>query len=121
MVIQPWDKTVLAEIEKAIQKSELGLNPNNDGEVIRISIPMLTEERRKELVKMVKKYGEDSKVAMRNIRRDANEQIKKLEKDGTISEDEARRYQEQIQKITDETSTNIDKIVAEKEKDIMEV
>lgn len=121
LVIQPWDKTVLAEIEKAIQKSELGLNPNNDGEVIRISIPMLTEERRKELVKMVKKYGEDSKVAMRNIRRDANEQIKKLEKDGTISEDEARRYQEQIQKITDETSTNIDKIVAEKEKDIMEV
>lgn len=121
LVIQPWDKTVLAEIEKAIQKSELGLNPNNDGEVIRISIPMLTEERRKELVKMVKKYGEDSKVAMRNIRRDANEQIKKLEKDGTISEDEARRYQEQVQKITDETSTNIDKIVAEKEKDIMEV
>lgn len=121
LVIQPWDKSILSEIEKAIQKSELGLNPSNDGEVIRITIPMLTEERRKELVKMVKKYGEDSKVAMRNVRREANEQIKKLEKDGTISEDEARRLQEQIQKITDETSSTIDKIVAEKEKDIMEV
>lgn len=121
LIIQPWDKSVLADIEKAIQKSELGLNPNNDGDIIRITIPMLTEERRLELVKMVKKYGEEAKVAVRNVRRDANEQIKKLEKDGTVSEDEARRYQEQIQKITDETSNNIDKIVSEKEKDIMEV
>lgn len=121
LVIQAWDKTILSAIEKAISKSELGLNPNNDGEIIRISIPMLTEERRTELVKMVKKYGEEAKVAIRNIRRDANEHIKKIEKDGTISEDDARRHQETIQKATDENSVTVDKVVAEKEKEIMEV
>ena len=120
LVIQPWDKSVLGEIEKAIQKSELGLTPNNDGNIIRINIPMLTEERRADLVKQTKKSGEDAKVAVRNIRRDANEEVKKLEKD-EISEDESRRYQEQIQKITDRYISEIDKVLANKEKEIMEV
>jgi len=121
LVIQPWDKTSLQSIERAIQKSELGLNPSNDGSIIRIAIPALTEERRVELVKMVKKYGEESKVAIRNIRRDANDSIKKIEKEGTISEDESRRHQETVQKATDEHITLIDQVVADKEKEIMEV
>ncbi|GAA0365308.1 ribosome recycling factor [Bacillus horti] len=121
LTIQPWDKSSLADIERAIQKSDLGLTPNNDGTIIRLGIPALTEERRAELVKTVKKYGEDSKVAVRNVRRDANDDIKKIEKEGTISEDESRRHQESIQKITDENIVSIDKIVAEKEKEIMEV
>lgn len=120
LVIQPWDKSSLAAIEKAILKSELGLNPANDGNVIRIVIPPLTEERRAELVKMTKKYGEEAKVAVRNIRRDANEEIKKMEKNG-ISEDESRRHQEDIQKFTDKYIAEIDKILAAKEKEIMEV
>lgn len=121
LVIQPWDKGALGEIEKAILKSELGLSPNNDGDIIRIAIPALTEERRQELVKMVKKYGEEAKVAIRNVRRDANDSIKKLEKDGTISEDESRRHQETVQKNTNDQIANVDKIVEEKEKDILEV
>ncbi|WP_025027628.1 ribosome recycling factor [Caldalkalibacillus mannanilyticus] len=121
LVIQPWDKTSLAAIEKAIMKSELGLNPSNDGSIIRLAIPALTEERRVELVKMVKKYGEECKVAIRNIRRDANDAIKKIEKEGTISEDESRRHQETIQKTTDEHIVSVDQIVVEKEKEIMEV
>lgn len=121
LVIQPWDKTSLAAIEKAIMKSELGLNPSNDGSIIRLAIPALTEERRVELVKMVKKYGEECKVAIRNIRRDANDAIKKIEKEGTISEDESRRHQETIQKATDEHIVSVDQIVVEKEKEIMEV
>jgi ribosome recycling factor len=121
LVVQPWDKGSLADIERAILKSELGLNPNNDGTIIRIAIPPLTEERRAELVKMAKKYGEEAKVAIRNIRRDANDSIKKIEKDGSISEDESRRHQESIQKITDDQISSIDGIINEKEKEIMEV
>lgn len=121
LIIQPWDKNSLADIERAIMKSDLGLTPNNDGALIRIGIPALTEERRAELVKMVKKYGEEAKVAIRNIRRDANDAIKKIEKEGTISEDESRRYQETMQKETDVHISSIDQVVAEKEKEIMEV
>lgn len=121
LIIQPWDKSVASEIEKAILKSELGLTPNNDGVVIRINIPSLTEERRKELVKLVKKTGEDSKVAIRNIRRDGNDELKKIEKSGEISEDDSRRTQEEIQKLTDKYIDEIDKIVSHKEDEIMEV
>lgn len=118
--IQPWDKSSLAAIEKAILKSDLGLTPSNDGASIRIGIPPLTEERRSELVKMTKKFGEEAKVAIRNIRRDANDEIKKLEKT-TISEDESRRHQEDIQKTTDKYVAEVDKVLGSKEKEIMEV
>lgn len=121
LVIQPWDKSALTEIERAILKSELGLTPTNDGNVIRITIPALTEERRAELVKVVKKSGEDSKVAIRNIRRDANEEIKKLGKNGGISEDEVRRGQDEIQKLTDGYIQKVDEVIGAKEKEIMEV
>lgn len=120
ILIQPWDKSILGDIEKAILKSDLGLTPTNDGDVIRISIPPLTEERRAELVKTSKKYGEEAKVAIRNIRRDANEEIKKLEKT-EISEDESRRHQEDIQKLTDKYVKEVDQIMDAKEKEIMEV
>ncbi|MBG9793124.1 ribosome recycling factor [Paenibacillus dendritiformis] len=120
LVIQPWDKSSLGEIERAIMKSDLGLTPVNDGSIIRISIPALTQERRVELVKQTKKFGEDAKVAIRNIRRDANDDIKKLEKTD-ISEDESRRHQEDIQKTTDKYIAEVDKVLAAKEKDIMEV
>ncbi|RCX21275.1 ribosome recycling factor [Fontibacillus phaseoli] len=120
LMIQPWDKSSLAEIERAIQKSDLGLTPANDGMFIRLSIPALTEERRVELVKMTKKFGEEAKVAIRNIRRDANDDIKKLEKTD-ISEDESRRHQEDIQKTTDKFIAEVDKVLAAKEKEIMEV
>lgn len=120
LVIQPWDKSILGDIEKALMKSDLGLTPNNDGNIIRISIPALTEQRRTELVKMTKKYGEEGKVAVRNIRRDANEDIKKLEK-SEISEDESRGHQEVIQKLTDRFVNEVDKVLANKEKEIMEV
>nr|WP_210429508.1 ribosome recycling factor [Paenibacillus dendritiformis] len=120
LVIQPWDKSSLGEIERAIMKSDLGLTPANDGSIIRISIPALTQERRAELVKQTKKFGEDAKVAIRNIRRDANDDIKKLEKTD-ISEDESRRHQEDIQKTTDKYIAEVDKVLAAKEKDIMEV
>jgi len=119
--IQPWDKSALKDIERAIQQSDLGLTPSNDGTVIRIVVPPLTEERRKELVKVANKDGEEAKVAIRNIRRDANDEIKKLEKAGTISEDESRRHQETIQKTTDKYIAEVDKVVKEKEKDILEV
>ncbi|PTX58612.1 ribosome recycling factor [Melghirimyces profundicolus] len=121
LVIQPWDKSTLGDIERAILKSELGLTPNNDGNVIRISIPALTEDRRAELVKVVKKTGEESKVAIRNIRRDANDEVKKLEKNGDLSEDEARRGQEEIQKMTDRFIKETDRHVEAKESEIMEV
>jgi ribosome recycling factor len=121
IVIQPWDKSLLGEIEKAIQKSELSVNPNNDGKVIRINIPPLTEERRKELVKVAKNTAEQSKVAVRNIRRDANESLKKLAKDGDISEDEEKRGTDEIQKITDSHIEKIDTLLAAKEQEIMEV
>ncbi|WP_127576472.1 ribosome recycling factor [Paenibacillus barengoltzii] len=120
LLIQPWDKSSLSEIERAIQKSDLGLTPANDGSSIRLTIPALTEERRIELVKMTKKFGEEAKVAIRNIRRDANDDIKKLEKTD-ISEDESRRHQEDIQKTTDKFIAEVDKVLTAKEKEIMEV
>lgn len=121
VVIQPWDKGVLGEIEKAIQKSELSLNPNNDGKVIRINIPPLTEERRKELVKLAKNKTEHSRVAIRNIRRDANEELKKLQKDSEISEDDCKRGQDEVQKLTDKYIEDLNKLLEEKEKEILEV
>lgn len=121
LIIQPYDKTQLAEIEKAIMKADLGLTPSNDGTIIRITIPALTEERRRELVKLVKKYSEDSKVAVRNIRRDGNEDLKKLEKNGEITEDDLRSYTEDIQKLTDSYIEKVDGIAKDKEKEIMEV
>lgn len=121
LVIQPWDKSAISAIEKALQKSELGITPTNDGDVIRISIPPLTEERRAELVRVVKKTGEEAKVSIRNIRRDANDEYKKMEKSGDLSEDEARRCQEEVQKLTDDFVKQIDEAVTSKEKDIMTV
>lgn len=121
LVVQPWDKSILGDIERAILKSDLGLTPNNDGNLIRINIPSLTEERRAELVKVVKKTGEETKVAIRNIRRDANDEIKKLEKKGDLSEDDARRGQDEIQKLTDRFIQETDQHVETKEKEIMEV
>lgn len=120
LLIQPWDKSSLSAIEKAIQKSDLGLTPSNDGLAIRLMVPPLTEERRSDLVKMTKKFGEEAKVAIRNIRRDANDEIKKLEKNG-ISEDESRRHQDDVQKQTDKYIAEVDKVLAAKEKEIMEV
>ena len=121
LVIQPYDKTILGEIEKAILKSDLGLNPTNDGSLIRIAIPALTEERRKELVKVVKKEAEEAKIAVRNIRRDGNEDLKKLEKNGEITEDDLRGYSDDIQKMTDQHISKIDDITKDKEKEILEV
>ena len=121
LVIQPWDKSSIANIEKAILKSDLGVNPTNDGNVIRIAIPQLTEERRKELVKVVKKRGEEAKVAVRNIRRDANDMLKSSEKEKMISEDQAKKGNDEIQKTTDKYIKDIDVILTAKEKDIMEV
>ena len=121
VVIQPWDKALLTEIEKAIQSSELSLNPNNDGKVIRISIPPLTEERRKEIVKVAKNTAEQSRVAIRNIRRDANEDLKKQEKAGDISEDDLKRGEEQIQKLTDSFIERINETLSAKESEILEI
>ncbi|MBW1979742.1 MAG: ribosome recycling factor [Deltaproteobacteria bacterium] len=121
IVIQPWDKTVIGDIEKAILKSELGLTPMNDGKVIRIAIPPLTEERRKELVRIARKMAEESKVAVRNIRRDANEMLKELKNEKEISEDDLFRSQDEIQKITDQFISEIDDICAAKEKEILEI
>ncbi|MDZ4132152.1 MAG: ribosome recycling factor [Dethiobacteria bacterium] len=121
LVIQPWDKQALGDIEKAIMKSDLGLMPNNDGNVIRLSIPQLTEERRKELVKLVRKKAEESKVGIRNVRRDANDDIKHLEKSNDISEDERRRSQDKIQELTDKKILEIDAVMAVKEQEMMEV
>lgn len=120
IVIQPWDVSALKEIEKAILKSDLGLTPSSDGKLIRISIPPLTEERRKELVKVVSKMCEEHKIAARNIRRDSNELIKGFKKDGDIAEDDAFKAQERIQKITDEYIAKIDGIYKNKEKEILE-
>ena len=120
IVIQPWDVSAIKEIEKAILKSDLGLTPSSDGKLIRIAIPPLTEERRKELVKVVSKMCEDHKIAVRNIRRDSNELIKGLKKDGDISEDDAFKAQDRVQKITDEFIKRIDDIYNDKEKEILE-
>ncbi|MGD9238917.1 MAG: ribosome recycling factor [Desulfobacterales bacterium] len=120
ITIQPWDASVIKDIEKAILKSDLGLTPSNDGKILRISIPPLTEERRKELVKVVHKVCEEHKVTARNIRRDSNDLLKSLKKDGDISEDEAFRSQDEVQKITDEHIKLIDECYSEKEKEILE-
>jgi ribosome recycling factor len=119
--VQPFEKTMVAVIEKAIRDSDLGLNPASQGTVIRVPMPPLTEERRRELTKLVKSEGEESKIAIRNLRRDANEHLKRLSKDKVISEDEERRAQDEVQKMTDRAVTDIDKIVVEKEKEIMTV
>lgn len=121
ITVQPWDKSLINEIEKAIQKSDIGLNPINDGHIIRLPIPSLTEERRKELVKQTKRVGEEIKVSIRNSRRDANENLKNDEKDGTISEDESFRAQEKIQELTNKFIEKVDEILKAKENEIMEV
>jgi ribosome recycling factor len=121
IVIQPWDSKVLKDIEKAIQKSDIGINPNNDGKVIRLLFPVLTEERRKELCKSSKKYGEDTKIAIRSIRRDAIERLKAQKKNSEITEDDLKNAENDIQKMTDKFIAEIDKIVEAKEKEIMEV
>lgn len=121
IAIQPWDQKIISDIEKAIMKSDLGLTPSNDGKVIRINIPLLTEERRKQLVKVVRKNSEDAKVAVRNIRRDVNDEIKKLEKEKHLSEDDTKKSLDEIQKSTDSYVKKIDEILMHKEKEIMEV
>ncbi|AXH98729.1 ribosome recycling factor [Sporosarcina sp. PTS2304] len=121
LVVQPYDKTTITEIEKAIMKSDIGITPSNDGSVIRLAVPALTEERRKELVKDVKREAEDAKVAIRNVRRDSNEELKKLEKDGEITEDELRRFNEQVQKLTDDFIEKIDQTAKDKENEILEI
>lgn len=121
LVITPWEKNMLAEIEKAIQKSDIGINPMNDGSVIRLVIPPLTEQRRQELVKVVKKMSEESRVAVRNIRRDANDELKKLEKNGDASEDEVRRVMEQIQGLTDKSVAQVDQLAHAKESELTEI
>ncbi len=121
MTVQPWDKSIIGAIEKAIQASDLGINPVNDGKLIRLNIPPLTEERRKELVKVVKRYAEEAKVSLRNTRHEAVDRVRKAEKDKEISEDDSRRGQARIQKITDEYVEKIGHITEEKEKEVMEV
>ena len=121
IVIQPWDKNLIGEIEKAIRSSELSLNPSNDGKVIRIAVPPLTEERRKELVKVAKNQAEQSRVAIRNIRRDGNDELKKLLKDSSITEDDESKVQAELQKLTDSYIAKVNQALEEKEKEIMEV
>ncbi|MEJ2165938.1 MAG: ribosome recycling factor [Desulfobacterales bacterium] len=120
ITIQPWDMSMIKEIEKALLKSDLGLTPSNDGKIIRIAIPPLTEERRKELVKVVHKMCEDYKISLRNIRRDSNDLLKSMKKDGEISEDDLYKAQDQVQKITDEQIKVIDACFKDKEKEILE-
>ena len=119
LTVQPWDPSVLGDLEKAILKSDLGLTPMNDGKIIRLPIPTLTTERRKDLVKMVKKMEEEAKVALRNLRREANEDLKEMKKDKLLAEDEAHRGQEEVQKITDDWAKKLEAQAAEKEKEIM--
>jgi ribosome recycling factor len=121
LMLTPYDKGALGAIEKAVLKSDLGLTPNNDGRVIRIPIPELTEERRKNLVKVVRRLAEDTRVSIRNIRREANDQLKKSEKNGDISEDESHRTMDEVQKVTDEYVSKVDEILKAKEDEIMEV
>jgi ribosome recycling factor len=121
MTIQPWDKSQIGPIEKALQRSDLGLTPVNDGKLIRLAIPPLTTERRQNLVKQVKKMGEESKVALRNVRREGNEWLKELEKSKEISEDDLRRGQEHVQKITDRFISQVDEVLSAKEHEILEV
>ena len=121
LVIQPWDKSMIGPIEKAIQKSDLGLNPNNDGSVIRLALPQLNEQRRNDLAKQVKKRAEESKVAVRNVRRDADSGLKKLEKDGKLSQDDLRRALDRVQKLTDSSVRQVDEAADRKEKEVKEV
>lgn len=121
LTISPWDPKAIPVIEKAILKSDLGINPSNDGKMIRLLVPQLTEERRKDLVKVVKKLGEEAKVAIRNIRRDGNEHLKKLKKDSQITEDELKKSEEDTQKMTDKFIKEVDKAIEAKEKEILEV
>jgi ribosome recycling factor len=121
ILVQPWDKSLLPQIDKAIRKSDLGFNPNSDGSVLRIAVPPLTEERRKELIKLCKQKGEDSKVAVRNIRRDAIDRLKTAEKAKEFSEDESRKAQDSAQKLTDKYIAKVDEILVQKEKDILEI
>ncbi|TGB04774.1 ribosome recycling factor [Halobacillus salinus] len=121
LVITPYDKTAIAEIEKAIQKADLGLSPSSDGNIVRINIPALTEERRKQLAKVVGKYSEEAKVQVRNIRRESNDRLKKLEKDGELTEDDLRSFQDDVQKVTDQNVLKIDELAKTKEEEIMEV
>ena len=121
LVIQPWDGSLLKQIEKAIQTSELGINPQNDGRVIRLVFPQLTEERRKDLTKQVKKYGEDSKVAIRNVRRDAVDFVKKAQKKGEMTEDDEKKAEKDIQELTDKYIKKVDEMCAKKEKELMEI
>jgi ribosome recycling factor len=121
LVVQPWEKSMIAGIEKALQKSDLGLTPNNDGTVIRLPIPPLTQERRHELVKVVRRLAEEGRVAIRNIRRDANEELRKAEKDGDLPKDDSKRAQEHIQELTDKYVELVNEVVEGKEKEVMEV
>ncbi len=121
LVVQPWDRTLISDVEKALQKSDLGLTPNNDGTVIRLPVPQLTEERRKDLVRLVRRLAEEHRIAIRNIRRDCNEELKKREKSKEISEDESRRLTVQVQELTDKYIAEMDSTLAGKEKEIMEV
>jgi ribosome recycling factor len=119
--VQPWEKKMLNAVEKAIRDSDLGLNPSSQGDMIRVPTPMLTEERRREMVKLVKNEAEDAKIAIRNIRRDANESLKKLVKDKAVSEDDERRASDEVQKLTDKFVSDVDKMVVEKEKEVLTV
>ncbi|PSL51220.1 ribosome recycling factor [Salsuginibacillus halophilus] len=121
LIITPFDKSSIGEIEKGIQKADLGLSPSNDGDVIRIAVPALTDERRKEMTKLLKKYAEDGRVAVRNVRRDANDEIKKQEKNSEVTEDDSKRSQDEIQKLTDKHIAVIDEAAENKEQEIMEV
>ena len=121
ITIQPWEKNLIGEIEKAILKADLGLNPTSDGQIVRLVFPPLTEERRKEMVKQVKRMGEDTKVGIRNVRREANESLKKLEKNKEITEDDLKRGEKEVQEITDEFVTRVDQVIEDKEKDLMEI
>ena len=121
LTIQPWDSSLLKEIEKAIQMSDLGINPQNDGKLVRLAFPQLTEERRKELTKQVQKYGENGKVAIRNIRRDAMDRFKSMEKKGEITEDDRKDYEDDVQKLTDDMCKEIDELLAKKEKELLAV
>jgi len=121
LVIQPYDANSISDIEKAIMQSDLGINPSNDGKLIRLAVPMLTEERRKELQKIVKKMGEEIKIAIRNERRDANDKLKKMEKNNELTEDDLKRAEDEVQKMTDKYIKQVDELISKKEREILEV
>lgn len=121
ITIQPWEKSLAGEIERAILKADLGLNPSSDGQLIRLAFPPLTEERRKEMVKQVKRMGEEAKIAVRNVRREGNDALKKFEKDKELTEDELKRGEKEVQDVTNDYVARIDQVIAEKEKDLMEI